>query len=172
MIQNPEVIFRDGIVSDLEGGSLAIQQNGIDITLESVEMVMGGSLGRDDKKINTYLPVKEDSDGWFHLASNQCYSVMFQQEVKVPENMIATVVQRSTLNRIGSFILSGVYDSGFQNTIGAILRTSSAIKIQKGARIAQIVFQSAESASLYDGSYQKRESVAEIDRKKSKEKGA
>ena len=55
---------------------------------------------------------------------------------------------------LGAFIIAGVYDSGFNNTIGAVLRVDTTIVLEKGVRVAQIMFFEAESASLYDGVYQ------------------
>lgn len=153
MIKNPKEIVEKKIVENLEGGNLEVQQNGIDLTIESIEEVQGGILGRDERAIKGYQDIPISKDEWWDLVPG-VYSIMFQQKVEVPENMCAQIVQRSTLNRMGGFILSGVYDSGFKNQIGAILRVNSFIKIQKGARVAQIVFQEADPASLYEGVYQ------------------
>lgn len=153
MFKNPKEIVEKGIVKNLEGGSMEIQQNGIDLTIESVERVMGGFLGKEERNINSYLEVPFHNNQW--VLKEGCYSIMFQQEVEVPENMCASIVQRSTLNRIGGFILAGLYDSGFKNQIGAILRVSTPIIIEKGARVAQIIFQDADAASLYKGIYNK-----------------
>lgn len=153
MIKNPKEIVEKNIVENLEGGNFEIQQNGIDLTIESIEEVQGGLLGKNERKINDYERVPMTKDEWWDLVPG-VYSIMFQQKVEVPDNMCAQIVQRSTLNRMGGFILSGVYDSGFKNQIGAILRVSSFIKLQKGSRVAQIVFQEADPASLYNGVYQ------------------
>lgn len=153
MIINPKKVVELGLVKNLEGGKFEVQQNGIDLTIESVEGVNGGVLGIHERRLGTYVEIETDRDGYWDLFPG-VYSIMFQQEVEVPDNMCAEIVQRSTLNRMGGFILSGVYDSGFKNQIGAILRVSVQLKIQKGARVAQILFQDADPASLYNGVYQ------------------
>lgn len=154
MIKNPQTIVDEGVVKNMEGGNLEVQQNGIDLTVESISRINGGILSKEGKTIYEYGKKDANGDGFFTLGEGKAYAVEFQQEVSVPEHMCATVVQRSTLNRMGGFIISGLYDSGFKNRIGAVLRTSAPIRIEKGARIAQIIFEDAESASLYEGQYQ------------------
>jgi len=155
-IVNPKEVTERGIIINTEGGNMEIQQNGIDLTLESVDLIKGGVLGREARDIIPYDPIMCDSDEYFLLSPDQSYSIMFQQKINVPENMCAQIIQRSTLNRMGGFILSGLYDSGFNNQIGAVVRTTVPIKLQKGARVAQIIFIMAESASLYNGIYQSK----------------
>ncbi len=153
MIINPNKIIEMKAVENLTDNSFEVQQNGIDLTIESIDLIEGGKLGKNERSIKEYIPVVDDK-GWFDLAPLYAYSITFQQKVKVPENMCASIIQRSTLNRMGGYIFSGLYDSGFNNVIGAVLRTNSNLKIQKGARVAQIIFQEAESASQYKGIYQ------------------
>lgn len=151
MIINPKYIVDQKIV---EGEGFEIQQNGIDITLSSASLVSGGILSKNSRKINEYVPMSPEENNHYVFFPNQAYAIEFEQKVKVPDNMCAQIIQRSTLNRMGGFVLSGLYDSGFQNVIGAILRTSCEIRIEKGARVAQIIFQEASPASLYNGVYQ------------------
>lgn len=154
MIINPKEIVERDIVRNLEGGNFELQQNGIDLTLASVKKVKGGFLGVEKRRINDYEEVKTDENGIYHLGEG-VYSIDFQQEIEVPGDMCAEIIQRSTLNRMGGFILAGLYDSGFSNQIGAVLRTSCDLEIEKGARVAQIIFQDAAPASLYKGIYNK-----------------
>lgn len=155
MIINPKEIVEKGIIKNLEEGNFEIQQNGIDLTIDSVEGVNGGILGIQDRMINEYVEIETNKEGYWDLFPG-VYSIMFQQEIEVPKDMCAEIIQRSTLNRMGAFILAGLYDSGFKNQIGAILRVQCQIKIQKGARVAQIIFQDANPASLYQGIYNKK----------------
>lgn len=154
MVHNPKKVIDGGFIQNLDGGKMEVQQNGIDLTLGSVEIINGGFLGREKREIMTYSKLDYDADGFYTFDPSRSYSITFQQSIKVPDNMCASIVQRSTLNRMGAFILSGVYDSGFENTIGAVLRTSALVRIQQGARIAQILFHEADAASLYNGVYQ------------------
>lgn len=152
MIQNPKTIAESGIIKNLEGGNFECQQNGIDLTLESVSRIEGGKLLREHRDFIHTPIVPDASEVW--MLHPGAYSIEFQQEVEVPENMCAQIIQRSTLNRMGGFVLAGLYDSGFKNQIGAVLRVSAPIQLQKGARVAQIIFQEADAASQYSGVYQ------------------
>lgn len=154
MIVNPKKIVEQQLIENLTENSFEIQQNGIDLTLGGISVINGGILGKNERIINNYNPVYPDEEGYVWITPEHSYTIEFQQKIRVPENMCAQIVQRSTLNRMGGYILSGLYDSGFENTIGAVLRTSAPIKIQIGARVAQITFSEADAASLYNGIYQ------------------
>jgi len=152
MIINPQTIIDKKII---EGPNFAKQQNGIDLTVGSIEkIVSNGTIGLD----KTDHASKEHIypfEGIFHLKKNTAYSITTQQKIKVPKDMIALVVQRSSLNRNGVFSQSGVYDSGFNNDVGFTLYCFNDMNIQLNARVAQIIFMKADSDSLYNGQYQK-----------------
>jgi len=158
---NPQRIVDERIIENLTDDFYEVQQNGIDLTLESISLITGGVLKKDSRKIDEYIEV-ECEKGIYKLMPG-AYSIEFNQKIKVPENMCAQIVQRSTLNRMGAFILSGVYDSGFSNKIGAVLRVDVPIEVEKGVRIAQIMFFEAESASLYQGIYNQSNDLPQQD---------
>lgn len=158
MIFNPKEIANKGLVIDMPDtlDGFEVQQNGIDLTLASIKVIKGGLLGRAERKIEEYEDVEIDEEGYVKLDPKEAYSVEFEQDITVPMNACAMIVQRSTLNRIGGFITSGLYDSGFENRVGAVLRTTAPIKIQIGARIAQVIFMEADAASSYEGVYKRK----------------
>jgi len=64
------------------------------------------------------------------------------------------LITRSTLNRNGAFIISGLYDSGFYGpAAGTIYNFGGMTLIELGARVAQFVVAEAENDFPYDGSY-------------------
>ena len=72
----------------------------------------------------------------------------------MPTGYAGWLIARSTLNRNGIFITSGLYDSGFENFIGGVMHVRGGpARIEKGARIAQFIFVEAETVRLYDGEY-------------------
>lgn len=74
--------------------------------------------------------------------------------VEIPEGKAGWIVPRSTLNRNGVFITSGLYDSGFRNTIGGIIHVRVGVAyIEVRSRIGQFILADAETVSLYDGDY-------------------
>lgn len=133
------------------------QPNSIDLTVESISLIEGtGKVLVDKVELPTTVEVctiKQGTLNVFNLSPG-VYSVMFAEWVKVPKNMCACIICRSSLNRCGSFITTGLYDSGFNNKIGAILRVARPIQIERGARIATIYFMTAAAMKQYTGQYQ------------------
>ena len=82
------------------------------------------------------------------------YEFSTPHEVTIPDGKAGWIVPRSTLNRNGLFITSGLYDSGFHNFIGGIIHVRVGVAyIQTGSRIGQFILSDAETVSLYDGDY-------------------
>jgi deoxycytidine triphosphate deaminase len=64
------------------------------------------------------------------------------------------VITRSTLNRNGCFITSGLYDSGYHGVMAGVLHvTIDTARIKKGTRIGQYLSFDAEALTMYDGDY-------------------
>lgn len=153
MIINPKKIIGEGIVKNFDEKE-ALQPNSIDLRIKSVrEIRNGGSLRLLGKDIKSQSLEYSYEDIW-EFERGKAYDVEFEEFVEVPESMMAFVTHRSSLNRIGAHITSGIYDSGFKNYIGAIMRCDADITIQKGTRIATIYFMKAESDHKYNGQYQ------------------
>lgn len=94
-----------------------------------------------------------DSDGFWHLYRGT-YEFSTQHYVTVPHGYAGYLITRSSLNRNGVFILSGLYDSGFTGYVGGTLyNLGGRMKIQYGTRICQFVLLKAETAKLYTGQY-------------------
>jgi deoxycytidine triphosphate deaminase len=154
MILNPQKLVDDGFV---KGDGLKVQQNGIDLTLESAERVLtAGAMSEEVISPALGNNMSANSKGFFCFEKGKSYSILTNQDVKVPDQAAAFVHPRSTMNRMGAFCVAGVYDSGFDNRIGFTLYCFNDIRIKKGTRIAQIVFISAAPASLYKGQYNRK----------------
>lgn len=82
------------------------------------------------------------------------YEFATQHDIVVPEGKAGWIVPRSTLNRNGVYITSGLYDSGFNNNIGGVLHvTTHTAYIGVNTRIGQFILADAETVALYDGDY-------------------
>ena len=82
------------------------------------------------------------------------YEILMENIVKIPEGYAGWVITRSTLNRNGLFITSGLYDSGYHGVMaGALHVEGGPAKIEKGTRVAQFLMFEAETLSMYDGDY-------------------
>lgn len=155
MIINPQQAFRDGIVTGIDKPDIQIQPNGIDVRLESVFLVhVMAELRCEGKKKIEMEPVEPDEEGFFALRPFGPYHFMCCESVKLPVDMAATIHGRSTLNRTNILCASGLYDSGFNNRIGFAVYPFNHVRIERGARVAQIVLWEATSAKMYEGLYQ------------------
>jgi len=166
VICNPKGIVADGIVKAEKGctdiSDKQIQQAGIDIRINRIHTVhtplitIGKNVKPDFKSI--YLEVEPNVEGFMRLEPGKAYSIDSMERCKVPENMAALVLHRSTFNRCGIFITGSVYDPGFEGNIGTTMYVHNTIEVEVGTRFAQIVFLPADAASTYKGSYQGQKS--------------
>lgn len=174
MIQNPALILEQKIAE----GTLSVQPNALDFTLDDLHMISYNSfsyLSNDKSKVihkkrdqvdlvdaatanHTYQfsnqpLVHGENKGWVVLPNVQ-YDGMSSVYVKVPEGMCAFLIGRSTLNRNGIMMYSGLYDSGFEGNIGFILYNHNGpVFIEKGTMVGQIYFVKADDAGKYAGGY-------------------
>ncbi len=155
MIVNPkQIILSKAVYPTIEA---QWQPNSIDLTVETIHAIKGVGKVLVEQvhlpKIVRINSIKQNNLEIFDLSVGT-YSVVFNEWVRVPQNMCAHIICRSSLNRCGSFITAGLYDSGFNNRIGAILRVACPIQIEKHARIATIYFMKATALNQYKGQYQ------------------
>ncbi len=97
--------------------------------------------------------VQPDSNNMFCLEPG-VYEIIMENIVKVPESYAGWVITRSTLNRNGCHITSGLYDSGYNGVMAGLLHVAHGpAAIEKGTRVGQFLMFDAETLSLYDGDY-------------------
>lgn len=74
--------------------------------------------------------------------------------IHVGDGEAGWVITRSTLNRNGLYLTSGLYDSGYNGVMAAVLHvTCGMARIKRGTRIGQYISFEAEALSSYDGDY-------------------
>jgi dUTP pyrophosphatase len=134
-----------------------IQPNAVDLNIDRVweigtdEFYIGIDKKQHRKDTKEIFP---DSTGEWLLEAGKKYQFDTSHWVAIPEGFAGWLIPRSTLNRNGISITSGLYDSGFQNYVGAVMHIGCGnARIQKGARVAQFVYCEAETGSMYDGDY-------------------
>ena len=123
---NPNKIIEMKILIPAEGTK--VQQNGIDLTL------------LEDLTLSP---------------TRRFENVALQEFVNIPDRMIGIIFARSSMNRVGLQITSGLWDSGFVGRIGCSMAYlgNDIITIPKKTRVAQIVFISGDNHSMYNGFY-------------------
>lgn len=151
-------------------------QVGVDLTIAKVSRIISDNKGEGGVVYNDATAKRADVKARFaayediepieseHVGemieifslSPGAYSIEFDQGLKnLSSEDTAFIVQRSTLGRNGAMIRSSVYDPGFGTPkMGAILYVWVPIRIEKHARVAQIVVHENYTAEEYNGSFQ------------------
>lgn len=132
-----------------------IQPNAVDLRIDKVFDIKRQTFTIDeDKKLHRGSTALEpDNDGYWHL-NEGTYEIVMENTITVGEGEAGWVITRSTLNRNGVFITSGLYDSGYSGVMaGAMHVTCGPMIIKKGTRVGQFLLFKSETLKLYDGDY-------------------
>jgi deoxycytidine triphosphate deaminase len=132
-----------------------IQPNAVDLRLGKIFQIKSREFIIDEtQKVHRgSVPIDVRSDGYFHLEPG-CYEVIMENEIEVAEGEAGWVITRSTLNRNGVFLTSGLYDSGYQGVMAGVMHVNGGMmKIRPGTRIGQYLTFDAETIRMYDGDY-------------------
>ena len=132
-----------------------IQPNAVDLRVDKFFRVVDSDfvISEDHKQHRGSIEIEPDMDGWFYLEEGH-YEVVMQNIINVWNGEAGWVITRSTLNRNGLFLTSGLYDTGYNGVMAGMIHvTIGAARIKKGTRIGQYLNFEAESIKVYDGSY-------------------
>ncbi len=132
-----------------------VQPNAVDLRLDKVFKINDDVfiLSEDSKVHRTTEPVPLIEDDFYRLEPGH-YEVTMENIISVGEGEAGWVITRSTLNRNGLFLTSGLYDSGYSGAMAGVLHvTCGPVLIKKGTRIGQYLSFDSECVKLYDGSY-------------------
>ena len=130
------------------------QPNAIDLRLGKVFAINNTlfELSEEGKRHRGTTEITPVYD-WYYLEEGT-YEVVMENIVTIGADEAGWVITRSTLNRNGVFITSGLYDSGYNGVMaGAMHVRGGPVKIKKGTRVAQFLLFKAEALTLYNGSY-------------------
>lgn len=132
-----------------------VQPNAVDLRLGKVFKLSSSTFKIDEKeKVHRgSFEIQPDAAGYYNLAEGH-YEVVMQNMIEVGENEAGWVITRSTLNRNGVFLTSGLYDSGYDGVMAAVMHVSCGpMRIAQGTRIGQYLSFESESLKKYDGDY-------------------
>lgn len=132
-----------------------VQPNAVDLRLAKVFAVETSlfEVSNEHKKHRGTRELTPDPQGYFNLSPGH-YEVVMENIIHVGENEAGWVITRSTLNRNGLFITSGLYDSGYNGVMAGMLHvTIGPARIKQGTRIGQYLSFDSEALHLYDGDY-------------------
>ena len=137
-------------------GQQDVQPNAIDLRLKKVFAIDSldvFSIDEEHKKHRGTVEVHPDQDGFINLVPGH-YEVVMENEVMIGEGEAGWVITRSTLNRNGVFITSGLYDTAYNGVVAGVMHvTVGPMRVKPGTRIAQFLLFKAEALHKYDGDY-------------------
>ena len=133
---------------------LDVQPNAVDLRLDRVWQIKPTMFTIDNvDKIHRVHEEILPIDEWYQLEPGT-YEITMENIITVGQGEAGWVITRSTLNRNGVFLTSGLYDSGYHGIMaGAMHVTSGPLRIKKGTRIGEFLLFKAETLHLYSGSY-------------------
>ncbi len=137
-----------------------LQPSGFDLSLgEVLEYEGGGSVDFSNKErvIAPGRPLQPDRNGWYNLGPG-CYTIVYNEVVRMPLDLAAIARTRSSLLRNGAFVGTAVWDPGYHGRSSSLLvvHNPGGIRLKKAARVAQLVFfWVGEVQEGYKGVFQK-----------------
>ena len=132
-----------------------VQPNAVDLRLGKV-LAMAAStfvISEESKVHRGTGEVQPTDGGWWTLAPGS-YEVVMENIITVGPDEAGWVITRSTLNRNGVFLTSGLYDSGYNGVMAGCMHVNGGpLHIKRGTRIGQLLLFKSEALSMYNGSY-------------------
>jgi len=155
------VLGRERILRLAEGGLIGnfsidcLGGAGYDLRVDRIYSLESDSrLGVKDRKTPEIQEIMFET---YTLPPGEYVLVETLEKVNMPPDLMARVLNRSTLFRCGCSLFNAVVDPGFKGTLTFGLKNLSMrdFTIERHARIAQIVFERVEGETVeYDGKYQ------------------
>lgn len=131
------------------------QPNAVDLRIDKVFRILPNvfEITNETKKHRGTEEVLPDAEGFFNLEIGS-YEVVMENIVNVGQNESGWTITRSTLNRNGVFITSGLYDSGYHGVMAGCMHVNiGPMRVKKGTRVAQYLSFESEMLHEYNGSY-------------------
>ena len=132
-----------------------VQPNAIDLKVDKIFSIDNNtfSISESGKIHRGSSPIAPEEDGYWRLEVGT-YEIIMEGEITIGPDEAGFVITRSTLNRNGLFITSGLYDSGYSGVMAGALHVGVGVaRIQRGTRVGQFLLFKAEALNQYDGNY-------------------
>ena len=136
-----------------------IQPNAVDLRVDKIfrmditkNFVIGEEDGKETKQHRGSTELNPYEDGYWYLTPGT-YEIIMENIINVGDDEAGWVITRSTLNRNGLFITSGLYDSGYHGVMAGALHVTAPARIKKGTRVGQFLLFKSQSLKKYDGDY-------------------
>ena len=132
-----------------------IQPNAVDLRVDKILRInpLIFEISEESKIHRGSVEIQPDENGLWLLQPGT-YEIVMENIIEVGEYEAGWVITRSTLNRNGVHITSGLYDSGYHGVMaGALHITSGPMQIKRGTRVGQFLLFKSEALKKYEGSY-------------------
>ena len=130
---------------------------GVDLRLgKAYRMRSGGKLGKEKRVTPEVEEISGEGDE-IKLLPGEYVLVETLEKVNMPADLMARILQRSSLFRCGASLRNAVVDPGYKGTLTFGLKNEGEheFRVERGARICQIVFELVVGGTkLYEGKYQ------------------
>ncbi len=135
-----------------------MQPNAVDITADRLFKLNNQNVFTFSSEGKTHRNRTEITNPDVWTLEPGVYDVVSDCYVKMTQGIAGYLITRSTLNRNGVFIQSGLYDSGYKGPVQCILYNLFGITVlEPGLAVAQFVFVDAPSGHTYAGGYNTEE---------------
>ena len=131
------------------------QANAVDLRVGKIFQIEPNvfTIDEEQKKHRGSVEMQVGIDGYYSLPIGS-YEVIMENKITVAEGEAGWVITRSTLNRNGVFLTSGLYDSGYSGVMAGVMHVNiQEMRIKPGTRIGQYLNFDAQTLSMYDGDY-------------------
>ena len=110
-----DLIENQGMITNFLDLDIQLQVNGFDLTVESIQMLDRGTsiIGFENKSMSPYVYLSGPLDDEITLEKG-FYLLTMCETIKLPLNVAAAPLNRTSLFRMGSLIAGGWYDRGYQ----------------------------------------------------------
>ncbi|MFB6252490.1 MAG: deoxyuridine 5'-triphosphate nucleotidohydrolase [Halobellus sp.] len=137
-----------------------VQPNGVDLTLGAVlEQTESGVVGVDGKRVGEREAVSadrpDDADTDGYALDPGGYILQYAETISIPDDHVGFLYPRSTLMRNSCMLNTAVWDAGYEGKGEGLLQVHHPVRLEAGARVAQLVLAAAEHEGVYDGTYQR-----------------
>lgn len=132
-----------------------LQPNAIDLRVKEITKITDTvfKISEDEKVHRKTETINLNEEGYWVLETGS-YEIIFEGKIKIGLGEAGFVITRSTLNRNGLFLTSGLYDSGYAGVMaGALHVNGGTALIKPGSRLGQFLLFKAQALHSYSGSY-------------------
>ena len=136
-----------------------LQPSGFDLSLGEVRsFTSNGSVdfSNEERVIAPSTSIQPDQREWYSLPAG-CYTIVYNEVVRMPLDVSAIARTRSTLLRNGASIGTAIWDPGYRGRSSSLLvvHNPHGIRLKRDARVAQLIFfKTGEVKEGYRGIYQ------------------